>query len=145
MNIDFAQVLENFEGEELRELDTKKVVALRKRLLDKEITKDEYDIGLDECLRPMTLKSKCVEALLSEAQDERATGEDKVKRYELAKAIHMNDTLDVPAEGIVLLKERIGKLYLSMIVGQVFNLLEGKTNGGTDKPVDNAGVVHKDS
>lgn len=135
MNINFKQNLENFEGEELKEPDTKKIEELRKQLLKKEITRDKFDAEVTESFKVVTLGFICVNALLSEVKDERVTGDDKVKRYELAKAIHTNDELDVPAEGIVLLKERIGKLYLPMIVGQVFNLLENKqekTDGRAD-------------
>lgn len=132
MNVNFKQALTNFEGEELKEVDAKKAEELRKQLLKKEITQDDYNIKVSESLKVITLGFICVNSLLSEVKDERSTGEDKVKRYELAKAIHMGDELDVPAEGIVMLKERIGKSYLPMIVGQVFNLLEGKTDGGTN-------------
>ena len=145
MNINFKQALVNFEGEELKEPDVKKVEELGKQLLRKEITKDEYNLALSESFKVVTLGYICVNALLSEVKDERATGDDKVKRYELAKAIHMNDVLDVPAEGIVLLKDRVGKIHLPMVVGQVSNFLEGKTDGGTDKSADDAGVVHQDS
>lgn len=132
MEINFKQALVNFEGEELKELDPKKVEELRKQLLKKEITQDEYNEKLSDSFKVVTLGFMCVNALLSEIKDERNNGEDKVKRYELAKAIHMNDILDVPAEGIVLLKERIGKSYLPLIVGQVFDLLEGKTDVGAE-------------
>lgn len=79
----------------------------------------------------VTLRSVCVNALLSEFQNENSTGEDKVKRYELAKRIYENDELELEAKQIALLQERVGKNYLPLIVGQATKMLEGEADGET--------------
>lgn len=68
------------------------------------------------------LKTAIVNALLSPVQQE--TGIDKVKKYELAKRIYESDEIDLKAEEITLIKNRIGELFSPIIVGQVFEMLE---------------------
>lgn len=76
--------------------------------------------------KPLLLDKVCVNAVLSEIPDEKTTGEQKLQRFQLAKKIYGAGEIDVTAEEIVLLKDKIGKLYLPLVVGQVFEILEGK-------------------
>ena len=101
MKINFEQVLVDLKGENI---------------------KDGRD-GQGEILK---LKTVCVNSLLSDFQDERSTGEEKVERYELAKKIHAGGEIDLKTEKIAMLKQRVGKLYLPIVVGQVYEMLEGK-------------------
>ena len=72
-----------------------------------------------------TLRMAMVNAILSPVEKE--SGMDKVKKYELAKRIHnAKDEVELSAEDISLIKERIGEVFPALIVGQVFDLLEGK-------------------
>jgi len=61
---------------------------------------------------------------LSPVQNE--SGVDKVKKYELAKKVYIGGEVDLIAEEITLIKERIGDIFAPVIVGQVFDILEGK-------------------
>jgi len=72
-----------------------------------------------------TLRMAMVNAVLSPV--ERESGMDKVKKYELAKRIHYaTDDVELSAEDITLIKERVGEVFPVLIVGQMFNILEGK-------------------
>jgi len=71
-----------------------------------------------------TLKMAIVNAVLAPVQNEKGT--DKIKKYELAMKVHKNKEVDLTAEDISLIKERVGELFPPLIVGQVYNLLEGK-------------------
>ncbi len=101
MLIDFEQTMKTLNGEEIKESEKKDSV-------------------------PLTLKSVCINALLSEIDREKTSGEDKVERYELAKKIHEGGTIELKTEQVVLIKERIGKFYLPLLVGGAFEMLEGQ-------------------
>lgn len=73
------------------------------------------------------LKGVCATVLLGQQQNEKATGEEKMKRYELAKKIWDGDgVVDVKAEDITTLKKLIGESYLPLVVGQAYQMLEGE-------------------
>lgn len=73
------------------------------------------------------LKGVCATVLLGQAQNEKATGEEKMKRYDLAKKIwDAEGECDVKAEDITTLKKLVGESYLPLIVGQAFRMLEGE-------------------
>jgi hypothetical protein len=71
-----------------------------------------------------TLRMAIVNAVLSPVQKE--SGMEKVKKYELAKRIHQSDEVDLTAEEISLIKERVGEVYPALITGQIWDILEGK-------------------
>jgi len=72
-----------------------------------------------------TLRMAMVNAILSPVEKE--SGTEKVKKYELAKKIHnATDEVELSAEETTLIKGRVGEVFPVIIVGQVFDLLEGK-------------------
>jgi len=89
--------------------------------MDGQIMKDMVDGEAVDA----TLRMVAVNAILSPVQKE--SGMDKVKKYELAKRIHVaTDEVELSAEDISLIKERVGEVFPALIVGQVFKILEGK-------------------
>jgi len=69
-----------------------------------------------------TLKDALVNAVLAPADKE--SGIDKVRKYELAKLIFSAKTaVELTAEDVTLLKERVGSVYPALIVGQIFEML----------------------
>jgi len=68
------------------------------------------------------LRTALVNAILSPVQNE--TGMDKVKKYELAKRIHSKDEVELSKDDIELIKERVGELYVPLVVGQIFDKLD---------------------
>ena len=81
---------------------------------------------LEENGKHITLKSICINAALGHTESERLSGEQKLNLYELAIKIRKGGVIDLTAEEIVTLKDRIGKLYYALVVGQGFDMLEGK-------------------
>ena len=69
-----------------------------------------------------TLKMAIVNAVLSPVKDE--SGIEKVKKYELAKKVFNADEVDLNEDDIKLIKERVGKLFGPIVVGQIYELLK---------------------
>lgn len=75
-----------------------------------------------------TLKEVVIEALLAVFEDEKnLTGDEKLKRWELAKRVKSaSGVLELSVEEVALIKKLIGKGYGVLVVGQAFSMLEGK-------------------
>lgn len=74
----------------------------------------------------MTLGMLCVEALLFESQ-EKINGEEKIKRFKLAKRIHQAKSVDLVSEETSLLKKLIGDTFNVLAVGQALEMIESKS------------------
>jgi hypothetical protein len=79
-----------------------------------------------EEIKDLTLKVVSVESLLATFSDEQISGEEKAKRYLLATRIYANEELELTVEEIAKIKQLIGKGYGPLIVGQAWEMLEGK-------------------
>jgi len=103
MKVDFSQKFKDFDGKAIKALN-----------------------GKDADLR-----GAAVDALNALFMDEQGlSGEDKVKRYTLAKKVCANDDpVDVTVEEVALIKKLVGKAFAPLIVAQAWNMLEGDTNG----------------
>ena len=75
---------------------------------------------------PLTLRVVCQNALVAMYQDEQQlSGEDKLKRWELAVKIKKSpEPCELSTEDVVLVKKLIGKMYIPAISGQAWQLLE---------------------
>jgi hypothetical protein len=75
-----------------------------------------------------TLRGIVVNALLASFEDEKQlSGEEKLRRWELAQSIqHATDPVEIKSEDITLIKKLVGKAYTTIIVGQAWQMLEGK-------------------
>lgn len=91
------------------------------------VDQDDQEIKTDKG-KPFTLKDACFQALGATFPDEQnLSGEEKFKRYELYQKIKGGtDPVELVAEDVALLKKLTGKAYGALIVGQCWNLLEGK-------------------
>jgi hypothetical protein len=76
----------------------------------------------------ITLKNIMVEACLTNLKgDDGQSGEEKLKLYQLAtKVQEAKKEIDLTIEEIALIKERIGRGYNILTVGQAWQMLEGK-------------------
>lgn len=92
------------------------------KTLDGRILKDVID-GEE---RNAILKMVCINALLANSEDDKKIdGEEKLKRYELAKKIAgANEPLKLRSEEVALIKKLVGKVFGTLIVGQTFQMLE---------------------
>ncbi len=74
---------------------------------------------------PFCLKDAAIEALLM--PEENLSGEEKAKRYLMATRIYANpDGPDFTVEELATIKKVIGRGYGPLVVGQVWEMLEGK-------------------
>lgn len=73
------------------------------------------------------LENVAVNSLLATRQDDNATGTEKVKRFALAMKINnVTEPVEVTAEEITLIKDLVGKVYTTIVVGRAYDLLEQK-------------------
>lgn len=78
--------------------------------------------GLDAAL---SIKTAAVNSLMSTFEaDRNLSGDEKLKRYQLAVKINGGGEVDLTAEEIALLKLLIGRAYPPLVVGQAYLLLE---------------------
>ena len=103
MEIDFGRTLMSLTGEPLEVMEKDKKV-------------------------PLTLGKASAEALLAPLEkDKLETGQKKYEKWKLAgKIIEAKTPLDVTAEDVALLKDRIGLMYSAAVVGPAYEMLEGK-------------------
>lgn len=75
--------------------------------------------------RPLTIKDVCISALLTpiDGEDEKS----KFSRWEIFKLLReATDQVDLTLEQLSLVKKYVGKFQPPLIMGQVFDLIEGK-------------------
>ena len=80
-------------------------------------------------LGDIVLKSIMIEALLRpHASEERVSGVEKLKRFNLAQKIYEStEEVSLQTEEVALIKELVGvKGFPVLIVGRVFSMLEGR-------------------
>ena len=73
-----------------------------------------------------TVRASLCNALLAVyADEERVSGEEKLKRWKFAQKLYTaKDTVEIKAEEIVLLKTLVAKAYTPMVSGQLWELLD---------------------
>jgi len=76
--------------------------------------------------KPVTLKSVCVQALMAVDTKEEVNGEEKYKRYQLTQKIGEKEEVDLSTEEISKIKQLIGKSFVTLVVGQSWDMLENK-------------------
>jgi len=85
----------------------------------------------------VTVGSACVGALLFNYPDEqKIQGKEKFERWNLAKKFNAGGVIEITVEELVKVKELIGKMYATNMVGPLFELLENleeKSNGKETK------------
>ena len=84
--------------------------------------------GADNKLSQITLGDVCYQAMLGSIETDRAeTGASKYERWTLAgKIANAKEPIELKAEEIVKIKDRVGKAYGPEVVGPVYDLLEKK-------------------
>lgn len=79
--------------------------------------------GEPHAIDPKTVLDACLMALAPDYRDEMIEGQEKYGRYKLFRKIESGEA-DLTAEELVLLKKLVGKRWPSIIVGQVYEVLE---------------------
>ena len=73
----------------------------------------------------LTLKDVCINAILQPGKDD--TGKQKAEAYELFVKIRVcPKEIELTSEEIVQIKKKIGLIYMPLILGQAWNMLEKK-------------------
>lgn len=73
------------------------------------------------------LKRICINALISEYTDEVITPDEKYEKYLLFQKFHeAKNKIELETDEIVLVKKWIGKGFGTLMMGQAWNMLEGK-------------------
>ncbi len=88
------------------------------------LTLDGQQMQDKDSNKPLTLRQICVDALLVVDKGESLSSEEKIQRYNLALNIYQGTKDSLSPEDVVLLRELIGKYYTTMVVGQVFPMLD---------------------
>lgn len=89
------------------------------------LTKLEGDPLKDDKQEDLTLAGAAKQALL--VLDEKQTGEEKYENYCIATKVANGGEVTLKSEEISKIKEMIGKYMYPIVVGQAWDLLEGKT------------------
>ncbi len=74
--------------------------------------------------KEVTLRDVCITALLN-GQEESHMGDQKARRWQIAKSVKENDAPDIMAEDVALIKQLAGKAFTPMVIGPMYELLEG--------------------
>lgn len=101
MKIDFSQ-----------ELKTLKGLTMKQKEGDQEVN--------------VKLSHVAVEALMADLPEEKESGQQKAKRYKLCQKLVDAKEIDLEVEELALVKERIGKVCFTSIVGPAWEMLDKK-------------------
>lgn len=92
------------------------------------VLKDPDDMdkdAMDQHGKLVTLGKIARHALVSETQDDRRDGEAKYRAYKLSDRIRAaTKPLDLKADQITLIKQRIGKIQPASVSGQCWDMLD---------------------
>jgi hypothetical protein len=75
--------------------------------------------------RVLTLKAVCVNGLLATETDKNVSGQEKLRRFNLAQRVNAGGEQNLSAEDVTLIKDRVGAFYVTLVVGRAFALLDG--------------------
>lgn len=94
--------------------------------LKKEILKDENNENF-------TVGHAAIRSLMGEKPQTPMTGDQKYRQYKLALKIgggkDAEGLIDISIEEAALIKKLVGDFYSPLVVGQVYDLIEGDKNG----------------
>ena len=76
--------------------------------------------------QPLTLKVVVANALLQPQQEDPQVQGLAYRLYTLAQTIHAGEQVELEAADIDLIKKRLERVYPPIVVGQSWNMLEGK-------------------
>lgn len=77
---------------------------------------------------PMKIKELVIQSLtILNKDDEKMTGDERYKLFDIAQRITKDaSSVDLKSEEIALIKQRIGVMFQPLVVGRVYDVLEGK-------------------
>jgi hypothetical protein len=75
--------------------------------------------------KDLTLRDVAQVALLNDAPQEQLTGDQRFRLGRLAEKIHAGGEVELKTDQIAKIKERIGKLWGTMVVTRAWSLIDG--------------------
>jgi hypothetical protein len=85
------------------------------------------EVGKDGQAETAVVRTALVNALLQPTDKD--AGIDKMKKYDLAMRIYSAKTLvELTIEECAMVKELVGKSFAPLVVGQLWNLLDGRND-----------------
>lgn len=82
---------------------------------------------LDDKNKPVEARTVIANALVSEDQDHRLTGEKKTQAFQIGLKLWGDKEVDLTVDQLAFIKERVGIFHNALIFGRICELLEGKT------------------
>lgn len=76
--------------------------------------------------KDLTVGKAIEAALLSQADTDRATGEQKDKRYRMWQRVVNKDEAEFTTEEMAVIKSLVGVVWSTIVVGQVYDAIEGR-------------------
>lgn len=92
--------------------------------------KEIFDRGGKSFPKKLTLGAATDEALCQPLPFDQSTGQQKYDRYQLAERLKPGGTIEVRVEDVAIIKEMIGRVFGPAVVGQAWDMLEGKGEKG---------------
>lgn len=87
---------------------------------------DGTPITIDSAGKPATLAFACVDACLRPQRGDAEVPGQAARAYALARALNEGGEQDLSVEDVAFLKTRIEQSHTPLIVGQAWELLEGR-------------------
>lgn len=107
------------------------------------LLKDAYNEQLevpiqmqDKKGKDLTLRIAAVEALMFLNPEKKESGKDKYRAWQLTKTAMRSGMVELSAEEVVFLKDKIGDFWSPNVVGACYDILEGVTQPPMLKAVE---------
>jgi len=129
MQIDVTKAITNYDNTPLLGPDGLKASEAIVRLasLNASISAQDLAKAVEAVSTPLTLREAACGALMGVYKDEtELSGQEKTRRWCLARKIYEDDKPDLQAEDLSLIKTLIAKRYSTAVVGRAWQMLEGK-------------------
>lgn len=129
MQIDVTKAITNYDNTPLLGPDGLKASEAIVRLasLNASISAQDLAKAVEAVSTPLTLREAACGALMGVYKDEaELSGQEKTRRWCLARKVYEDDKPDLQAEDLSLIKTLIAKRYSTAVVGRAWQMLEGK-------------------
>jgi hypothetical protein len=129
MQIDVTKAITNYDNTPLLGPDGLKAsdAIVHLASLQASISAQDLANAIEAVSVPLTLREVCCGALMGVYKDEtELAGQEKTRRWCLARKVYEDDAPDLQAEDVTVLKELIAKRYSTAVVGRAWQMLEGK-------------------
>lgn len=104
MKFDTAIVIKNYDG--------------------KDVLTTDYDTEGNSIAIPLTLRKTIIDAINNQLEGEVVTAEQKTKTFGLSVKLYENREVQLTADDITFIKERVGKVWNAVVYGRICELFD---------------------